>query len=67
MRCPCGCGSVLDVNLLPDDKPIWRASVTPDDLPTLHPSVWRKVGCKSHFFMRDGGIVWCQPGDPPPR
>lgn len=60
MCCPCGCGSVLDMNLLPDDKVVWRASVETDKTGSLHPSVWRKVGCRSHFFIRNGRIRWCE-------
>lgn len=26
---------------------------------TLQPSVWRKIGCRSHFFLRRGLIQWC--------
>jgi hypothetical protein len=59
MICPCGCGATLEMNLLPDEKPVWTAAVEPDGSATLHPSVWRKVGCKSHFFVRKGRIVWC--------
>lgn len=59
MICPCGCKSVLEMNLLPDDHPVWKADVRPNIPATLHPSVWRKIGCESHFFIRDGRIIWC--------
>jgi Family of unknown function (DUF6527) len=26
---------------------------------SLHPSVWLREGCKSHFWLRSGKIVWC--------
>ncbi|MDM9644782.1 DUF6527 family protein [Rhizobium sp. S163] len=29
------------------------------DRPTLHPSVWRNSGCRSHFWVRRGRIAWC--------
>lgn len=60
MRCPCGCGSALEMNLVPDEKAVWRAKVEPDGTGTLHPSVWRQVGCRSHFFIRNGKISWCE-------
>lgn len=60
MRCPCGCGSALEMNLVPDEKAVWRAKVEPDGTGTLHPSVWRQVGCRSHFFIRNGEIRWCE-------
>lgn len=58
MRCPCGCGTLLEMNLLPDSEPVWSLAFNAD-APTLHPSVWRKDGCRAHFFLRNGKIVWC--------
>jgi hypothetical protein len=58
MLCPCGCGEKISLNALPDDSPRWtleeRAGV-----PSIRPSVWRRVGCRSHFFLRNGSIEWC--------
>jgi hypothetical protein len=59
MRCPCGCGSIIELNLLTDERPCWRATIEHDKTLTLKPSVWRHVGCRSHFVMRRGRIVWC--------
>jgi hypothetical protein len=59
MICPCGCGSVLHMNLLPDERPCWRVSIHDDGTGTLHPSVWRKKECGSHFWFRKGRVVWC--------
>ena len=56
--CPCGCGEVIQISLLPDDSPSWTVSFDRDGLPTLSPSVWRTKGCRSHFFLRRGNIVW---------
>ena len=58
MLCPCGCGEVLEMNLLPDARPCWKLSESPDHLATLHPSVWLKSGCASHFFVENGKIRW---------
>ncbi|MFZ5894779.1 MAG: DUF6527 family protein [Myxococcota bacterium] len=58
MLCPCGCGAKIQLNALPDDEPCWTLVAT-DGVPTLSPSVWRKVGCRSHFFLRSGRIRWC--------
>lgn len=60
MICPCGCNATLHMNLLPDAKPQWSAIEHHDGTVTLHPSVWRKVGCCSHFFIRGGRIIWCK-------
>lgn len=59
MICPCGCGAVLEMNLLPDEKPMWKAAIEQDGTASLRPSVWRKVGCKSHFWLRRGYVTWC--------
>jgi hypothetical protein len=56
--CPCGCGEVIQLSLLPDDSPSWTVSFDRDGLPALSPSVWRTKGCRSHFFLRHGTIVW---------
>lgn len=58
--CPCGCGENLDLNLLTDERPCWRVSVGPDGAASLAPSVWRTEGCRSHFFVREGEIVWAK-------
>lgn len=55
--CPCGCKDVISLSLLPEDSPRWSLTQGADG-PTIHPSVWRKRGCRSHFFVRDGMIAW---------
>jgi hypothetical protein len=58
LLCPCGCGERISLNLLTDDTPCWTLK-NASGVPTLHPSVWRHVGCRSHFFLRGGRIEWC--------
>lgn len=59
MMCPCGCRRVLHMNLLADERPCWRVTRHDDGTASLHPSVWRKKECKSHFWLRKGHIQWC--------
>jgi hypothetical protein len=59
MLCPEGCGTIINLNLMPDDHPCWRLTVNAAGKPTLHPSVWRREGCCAHFFVRAGCIDWC--------
>lgn len=59
MICPCGCGEVIELNLLKQARPCWSAEEHPDGTISLVPSVWRQRGCRSHFFLRRGGIEWC--------
>lgn len=57
--CPCGCSSPISINLLPDDSPRWRLTEN-NRIPTLSPSVQRQVGCRSHFFLRNGTVEWVE-------
>lgn len=59
MACPCGCGATVQISLLNDAKPRWNLSEHEDGTISVSPSVWRKEGCCSHFFVRRGLIHWC--------
>ncbi|XXF91136.1 DUF6527 family protein (plasmid) [Tabrizicola sp. M-4] len=58
MLCPCGCAQILHLNLLPDERPVWRVLRNRDGTTSLRPSVWRKRGCHSHFWFRDSRVIW---------
>jgi len=60
MRCPCGCGDILQLSLLPEGRPRWRVHEDRRGIASLSPSVNRTVGCRSHFSLRDGRIEWCR-------
>jgi Family of unknown function (DUF6527) len=60
LLCPCGCGDLIELNLLKKARPCWSVQEHPDGFPTLMPSVWRREGCRSHFYLRRGHIVWCR-------
>lgn len=60
MICPCGCGRTLQMNLLTDDRPCWRVTKHADGTASLHPSVWRKKDCKSHFWFKRGRVEWVE-------
>ena len=53
--CACGCGTKVSTPIGPTD---WAIEETPAG-PTLTPSVgnWQ-FPCKSHYFIREGRIVW---------
>jgi len=63
MRCPCGCGATIELNLVPPGRPCWTLTVQPDGTSTLSPSVWRQVDCRAHFFVKRGHIVWVRESD----
>lgn len=52
MLCPCGCGEVVSMNLMPKAGKAWRIWQERDRTLSLWPSVWLDVGCKSHFILR---------------
>lgn len=59
MLCPCGCKRILHMNLLPDERPCWELTRHEDGTASLHPSVWRKKDCGSHFWFKQGLVHWC--------
>ena len=59
LRCPCGCGKRLEMMVLEAVRPRWDVVMDERCRPTLHPSVWVREGCRSHFWIRRGKIIWC--------
>ena len=58
MACPCGCGALIDLNLLPPGRPCWTLTIHRNGSPTLSPSVWRQTGCRAHFYINEGRLYW---------
>ncbi len=58
-KCPCGCGSLISLTLQNTHKPYWNLKTSIEKRPTLSPSIWRNNGCFSHFWIKDGMIIWC--------
>lgn len=58
MKCPCGCQDFIEL-VLNGHSPSWKISVSRNDKPSLYPSVFRSVKCRSHFFLIKGKIKWC--------
>lgn len=59
LRCPCGCGDVIQLSLVHDTSPSWRIQERKSRDITLLPSVWRTVGCRSHFIIYRSRLIWC--------
>ncbi|MDR6453439.1 DUF6527 family protein [Variovorax paradoxus] len=59
LRCPCGCGRVIELLVVPEASPRWNITTDSAGRPTLHPSIWLKDGCRSHFWLRNGKVQWC--------
>jgi hypothetical protein len=57
-QCPCGCRALIELSLHREGRPRWTLNEHADKTVTLSPSVWRTVGCKSHFFFEKSRIRW---------
>lgn len=57
LRCPCGCGEIIKLNTQEDTYPSWQLQ-SRSKLCSITPSIWRVVGCKSHFWLTNGKIKW---------
>lgn len=58
IRCPCGCGDNLLINLDSRAGPAWRLYERGESL-TLYPSYWRDSACGSHFILWRNHVHWC--------
>lgn len=56
--CPCGSEHVIQLSLLTYDSPSWQLTVDNQGRPTLSPSVNMTTKCRSHFFLRNGEIIF---------
>lgn len=57
LKCPCGCGDNIMLNLVNDVKPCWKVNIN-KNRPSIFPSIWRTKECKSHFWIKKGRVVW---------
>lgn len=59
MQCPCGCKETIQLNLVTDTSPCWKLRLGRKGELSLTPSVWRTVGCRSHFILHRSRVRWC--------
>jgi hypothetical protein len=59
LRCPCGCGEDLALNLMRSHLPVWELAVNGTGQASLHPSV-HATTCGAHFWLRNGTVIWCE-------
>lgn len=62
LKCPCGCGDDLIINLDKRAGPAWHLYQNRYGI-TIYPSYWRSDGCKSHFIIWNDDVCWCGVGD----
>lgn len=59
LRCPCGCGDTIQLPMIEGQRPRWTLTHKSMRRPSLSPSVDRTVGCRAHFWLRQGVVRWC--------
>ncbi|MDD3394289.1 MAG: DUF6527 family protein [Anaerotignum sp.] len=59
-KCPCGCGKNVELNLNVSTSPCWKLNWNWFGTISFSPSIWRKDGCHSHFFLKNSEIKWCK-------
>jgi hypothetical protein len=58
LRCPCGCGERIHVNLMRSRRPRWGLKME-GTLVSIHPSIWiPEDRCGSHFWIQHNRIMW---------
>ncbi len=57
--CPGHCGENLLLSLDTKKDPHWQLRIDWRGRPTLSPSVRHHSQCESHFWIRDGRVLWC--------
>jgi hypothetical protein len=60
MKCPCGCEETLIMSIMKKIRPFWTVKFDRYKRISLSPSVWKKNGCSSHFFVKKGKIIWTE-------
>ena len=50
--CPCGCSRKVELNLNTSSRPCWSIKWHLTGTISFAPSIWRKQGCRSHFFFK---------------
>jgi hypothetical protein len=56
--CPCNCHDIIVLTSNAKVRPRWTFHTDLENRPTVMPSVWRTKGCRSHFLIKRGRIVW---------
>lgn len=58
--CPDNCGDTVALNLSKSRRPSWRVSLDWLSRVTVHPSIHEKSGCRSHYWIQSGKLIWCK-------
>lgn len=58
MKCPCGCGDVIQINFDKTAKHHWFITSVKKSKISIKPSIWRTEHCMSHFSIRESRVHW---------
>ncbi len=58
-RCPCPQHDIVRLNLSQNKGPRWFISKPIFGATSIEPSIRQNDGCRSHFWIRNGRVVWC--------
>jgi hypothetical protein len=57
LKCPCGCKENIVLNLIDDVRPYWQIKMDKSNF-SIFPSIWRTKNCKSHFWLKNGKVIF---------
>lgn len=58
--CPDGCGDMVALNLSKSRRPAWGIKLDWFSRVTVQPSIHEKSGCRSHYWIQSGKLIWCK-------
>lgn len=58
LKCPDNCGETIMLNLSKSKSPSWSISQDKYGRTNISPSINKKDGCKSHFWIKKGNVNW---------
>lgn len=60
MKCPCGCNEPIMLSLNKNSFPSWTVKQDKLGRATISPSINKLDGCKSHFLIKKGKLIWAK-------
>jgi hypothetical protein len=59
IKCPCGCGDLIHIDLMGSHTPSWTCQFEKDKTVSFSPSLWVDSSkCGSHFWIRNNRVLW---------
>ncbi len=58
LKCPSKCGDIIMLSLIKSKRPSWVIKQDKIGRPTIYPSIRKLDGCRSHFWVKKGKLIW---------